>query len=254
LIRPPAVELFVEVVDASGPTVTDGTEAEPKSIPITTLPPGPASPGPGHSAVRVFTEWVDWNSYRFNDWHALVESDFMYRLGGTLYSVRLGFGALRGRGGKVADLDGPDTTKNQGHEVGFNYGYIEGELRFGRLVGLAARLTAGETFAGPGVGAEVKLRIGPETGTNLVVGGSLVSDLGALAQLALEWDVIRLFPMSASVIVTNQPAGEDVGVRLVYQVALRARPWLQPALRIGYDARNIDHGGVSVGLGLVMGW
>ena len=60
--------------------------------------------------------------------------------------------------------------------------------------------------------------------------------------------------MGASVIVTNQPAQGDVGVRILYQIAFRARPWLQPALRVGVAARNIEQIGLSLGLGLITAW
>ncbi|MSP59492.1 MAG: hypothetical protein EXR72_03960 [Myxococcales bacterium] len=270
LLQPPGVELFVEVVDRAGKAVTSGSAQKPLVLPIDALAGGPVSPGPGHSAVRGYFEFVDFNRFRGNDYYLLTESDFMYRIGPWLYSVRTGFGILTGRGGKVADLDPTDNApvcphakdtedKTCGHEVGFNYGYIEGEFHFGRLVGASTRLLAGHTVQGQGVGLELRLRVGSETGTNLVAGMSVFSNIGMLGLLQLEWDVIKGWPMSASVMVTNQPAGGgptggDIGVRLVYQVGYRAKSWLQPTLRIGYGARNIDHGGMSVGLGLVMGW
>jgi hypothetical protein len=141
-----------------------------------------------------------------------------------------------------------------GREVGFNYGYVEAELHFGRYVGVITRLLAGQTVDGNGVGAELRLRIGPEMGTNLVAGGSILRDIGALGLLQLETHVSQTWPMSLAVMVTNQPAEENIGVRIVYQIAYRARSWIQPALRVGYNVRDKDHGGLSVGLGLIMGW
>ena len=168
----------------------------------------------------------------------------MYRLGGILYSVRTGFGTLSGYGESVANLD---ERMMAPRPVGINYGYVEGELRFHRLVGLAARGLAGQSRAGAGGGAELKLRIGSELGTNLIIGGAIISDFGALAQLKLEWNVIRSWPMSVTVVATNQPVQTDLGVRLIYQVGWRFRGWFAPTARIGYDVRNINHGGLSVG-------
>jgi hypothetical protein len=121
-------------------------------------------------------------------------------------------------------------------------------------VGLVPKLLLGQTVSGPGIGGELKLRIGQETGTNLLVGGQLLKDFGAQGLLQLEWNVVRNWPMSAAVVVTNQPAQENIGVRIVYQISYRARPWLQPTLRLGYNVRNIAHGGMSIGLGLIMSW
>jgi hypothetical protein len=112
----------------------------------------------------------------------------------------------------------------------------------------------GQTLSGPGVGGELKLRIGQVTGTNLQLAAYYFKDFGALGSLHLEWNVVKSVPMGAAVIVTNQPAQGDVGVRILYQIAFRARPWLQPALRIGIAARNIEQIGLSLGFGLITAW
>jgi hypothetical protein len=265
LVAPPAVEVWLEVIDRDGAASRVASAERPTRIEVEALPgSGPRSPGPGRSSVSGFFEFVDFNRFRGNDYYLQAESDFAYRVDKWFYAVRTGFGVLYGRGGSVADLDPKDghacDPRAQmpdpacGHEVGFNYGYVEAELHFGRLFGISARLLGGQTVQGNGVGAELRFRIGNERGTNLQLGGSIISDLGALALLSLEWDVIHGWPMSATVIVSNQPADADLGVRIVYQIAYRVKSWFQPALRIGYDARNVDHGGLSVGLGLVMAW
>ena len=206
-------------------------------------------------ALEGYFEFVDFNRFRGNDYYLVTEADFMYRVGTWFYSVRTGFGILSGRGGRVADLDNSnDPALQKGGVVGFNYGYVETEFRFHRLFAMSARLLGGQTMRGDGIGGELRMRIGNETGTNLVLGGSIASDIGALGLLQLEWDVIRGWPMSASVIVTNQPIQADLGVRLVYQIGYRAKPWIQPTFRIGYDVRNIEHGGLSLGVGLVLSW
>jgi hypothetical protein len=273
-VVPPRLEVFIEVVDRAGAVLTAGTATAPRRITVDRLPTQRDPLERDRSAVRGFFEFVDFNRFRGNDYYLVAEGDFTYRLGTWLWAVRTGFGVLYGRGGKVQDLDATDSSKNLiacdpskldsaptdpaalacGHEVGFNYGYVEAEFHIGRYVGLAARFLGGQTVQGAGVGGELRLRIGQETGTNLLAGGSFLKDIGALGLLQLECNVVRGWPMSAAVIVTNQPAQEDIGVRIVYQVAYRARSWLQPALRIGYDARNISHGGLSLGLGLIMAW
>ncbi|HNN92294.1 MAG TPA: hypothetical protein PKI03_08500 [Pseudomonadota bacterium] len=246
------VELFVGLIDTTGrQSIFAGTAEQPSDVVIEPPIGPPPPPGPNHSAVSGFFEFVDFNRFRGNDYYFNAEADFMYRLGGILYSVRTGFGTLSGYGESVANLD---ERMMSPRPVGINYGYVEGELRFHRLVGLAARGLAGQSRAGAGGGAELKLRIGSELGTNLIIGGAIISDFGALAQLKLEWNVIRNWPMSVTVVATNQPVQTDLGVRLIYQVGWRFRSWFAPTARIGYDVRNINHGGLSVGLGVVMGW
>ena len=247
-----AVELFVGLRNPEEQLfLLSGSADQPTPVRIEPPVGPPPSPGPNHSAVSGFFEFVDFNRFRGNDYYFNAEADFMYRIGGILYSVRTGFGTLSGYGESVNNLDVLNLAPRP---VGINYGYLEGELRFHRLVGLAVRGLAGQSKAGPGGGAELKLRIGSEMGTNLIIGGAIVSDFGALAQLKLEWNVIRNWPMSVTVVATNQPVQTDLGVRLIYQVGWRFRHWFAPTLRVGYDVRNINHGGLSLGLGVVMGW
>ena len=264
LVRAPGCSVFVEVTPRSGSRTRPFGDADhPSLVPVEEVPHAPHDDGPGHSAVRGFFEFVDFNRLHGNDYYLLAESDFMYRIGDVLWGVRTGFGVLSGRGGKVSELDpssgnacDPKAANDPacGHEVGFNYGYVEAELHFSEFVGASLRLLGGHTVNGTGAGVEGRVRIGHEDRTNLVLGASFMQDIGALATIALEWDVIHGFPMSLSAVVTNQPAEEDIGVRIVYQLAYRARSWIQPALRIGYDVRTITHAGPSFGLGLVMGW
>lgn len=250
--RAGTLEYFVGFVNTAGQDYSlHGTAGQPTALVIDPPPAPPMSPGPDHSAVSGFFEFVDFNRFRGNDYFFKAEADFMYRIGGILYSVRTGFGLLSGVGESVRNLDDLGMAPRP---VGINYGYVEGELRFHRLVGLAARALAGQTQTGAGAGAELKLRIGSELGTNLIIGGAIISDFGGLAQLQLEWNVIRNWPMSVLVVATNQPVQTDLGVRLVYQVGWRLRRWFAPTARIGYDFRNINHGGLSLGMGIVMGW
>lgn len=266
IVAPPSFELFLEAWSESDERVTAGTPLNPVSVQVDPRPGRPPSGPRGRSEFRGFFEYVDFNRFKGNDYYLVSEGDFTFRPGTWLAGVSGGFGVLYGRGGKNDVLQGlqdPSLCRDAldrpvdpacGQRAGFNYGYFELEFRFGRYVGLAPRLMVGQTVAGPGAGGELKLRIGQATSTNLQLGVSYFKDFGALGSLHLEWTVVRGLPMGASVIVTNQPAQGDVGVRIVYQIAYRARPWLQPALRLGVAARNIEQIGLSVGLGLITAW
>ncbi len=264
IVTPPSFEIFLEVVGADGERVTSGSPLAPYEI---TVEPSAAPPrtGPrGRSEIHGFFEYVDFNRFKGNDYYLVAEGDFTYRLRGWLAGVSSGFGVLYGRGGRNDDLQqlkdpsmcagGGASSAACGQQVGFNYGYFETELRFGKWVSMAPRIMVGQTVMGPGAGGELKLRIGQVTGTNLQMAASYFQSFGALGSLHLEWNVVRGWPMGAAVIVTNQPAQGDVGVRIIYQIAYRARPWLQPALRIGVAARNIEQIGLSLGFGLITAW
>lgn len=266
IVAPPSFELFLEAWSQSEERITAGTPLNPVSVHVDPRPGRPPIGPRGRSEFRGFFEYVDFNRFKGNDYYLVSEGDFTFRPGTWLAGVSGGFGVLYGRGGKNDVLQGlkdpslcrdaPDSPVDPacGQRAGFNYGYFELEFRFGKYVGLAPRLMVGQTVAGAGAGGELKLRIGQATATNLQLGVSYFKDFGALGSLHLEWTVVRGLPMGASVIVTNQPAQGDVGVRIVYQIAYRARPWLQPALRLGVAARNIEQIGLSAGLGLITAW
>ncbi len=266
IVAPPSFELFMEAIGPDGEQVTSGNPLNP--FEITVDPPAvPPSTGPrGRSEIHGFFEYVDFNRFKGNDYYLVTEGDFTYRPGGWLAGVSSGFGVLYGRGGRNDDLQqltestlcgGGGTTRLPaacGQLAGFNYGYFETEFRFGKWVSMAPRLMIGQTVTGPGAGGELKLRIGQVNGTNLQLAASYFQNFGALGSLHLEWNVVPGWPMGAAIIVTNQPAQGDVGVRIVYQIAYRARPWLQPALRLGVAARNIEQIGLNLGFGLLAAW
>jgi hypothetical protein len=266
VIAPPSFEIFLEAVGNDNLRMTAGTPVSPLQIHVDPRASGPRPAQRNKSELRSFFEYVDFNRFKRNDYYLVAEGDFTYRPGTWLAGISAGFGVMYGRGGKNEDLQllqsGTDcgsmvTTEARspcGQRAGFNYGYFETEFRFGKWVSMVPRIVVGQTVQGPGAGGELKLRIGQYTGTNLLLGVSYFKDFGALGSLQLEWNVIRGWPMAASVIVTNLPAQGDVGVRIVYQLAYRARSFLQPALRIGVAARNIEQIGMSVGLGLIAAW
>ena len=60
--------------------------------------------------------------------------------------------------------------------------------------------------------------------------------------------------MSAEVVVTNEPIGEDLGVRLIYTVGRSITPWLDVSGRVSYQLRDINHSGLGFGLGTTFHW
>jgi hypothetical protein len=71
---------------------------------------------------------------------------------------------------------------------------------------------------------------------------------------AFTWDVIPHFPVVLGVQVTDQPVLEDFGVRLISDIGWRKLDWVYPSLRVAYQARDIDHAGLSAGLAANFDW
>ncbi len=269
----PSVEYFIEVLEvgAKKPTAVLGTSAAPKRVLVDASVEEELPDRSGHSRVTLFTDYVDFDGFSKNyDQYIHAEVDFMYRFFSPIYSLRLGFGTMSGVGGPkdVIDLDEDCTIggEYQCHRVGYNYAFTETEHRFGELFAVMARVQWGSAYqdSEPMEGVEReffdsfgirgRIRLGSEVRSNLVLGVSTTQRLGSMYEGAFTWDVIPKFPVVLSVQVTDQPVLEDFGVRLISDVGWRHFDWVYPSLRIAYQARDIDHAGLSAGLAANFDW
>jgi len=247
----PAIEYFVELADEDGASqVISGSATSPQRVAIQL----PAASRPiereRRSRVRIHDEYVDFNRFKGNDVYNLFEVDFLYRVLTAVHSVRVGFGSYQGRGTPKELLD----TDAVPRRVGFTYGFSEIELRLHESLAGLGRVSAGVNRQGLSTGFELGMRIGSETGTSLTLRGATLSRIGKRANLALAWDAVEGWPMSAEVVVTNEPIGEDLGVRLLYTVGRSITPWLDLSGRVGYQLRDINHSGLTLGLGTTFHW
>jgi hypothetical protein len=103
-------------------------------------------------------------------------------------------------------------------------------------------------------GLRARLRLGHEQATNLALGLSLTKRLGNLFEAAFTWDVIPRFPIVLSAQVTDQPVPGEYGVRLITDVGWRGPSWVYPSIRVAYQARDLDHAGISGGLAANFDW
>jgi hypothetical protein len=263
MLAPPHVEWFATAHDEAGAEHRVGGGR----IQSTRVEAPPAAPNRvDRSRLKLAFQYVDFYRFRGVDAYTHVEGHFLYRtlypLSYTdafpqLYSVGMGFGAYQGVGGPVAAVvDAADTGVRLGlREVGFNFGYTELELRFHENVAILGRGIVGIVDDGLNFGGQTSLRVGPELGTNLVLGALSIGELGRTYLIQLAWDTVPHVPMNASVEVTTWPvSGADLGVRLLYEARYRFTPWFEMGGRVGYGLRNIHHGGLTLGLGTVFSW
>ncbi len=250
-VTEPAIEYFVEAASEDGSTLAaEGSATLPQRIAVKLSPSARRTERENRSRVRIHDEYVDFNRFKGNDVYNLFEVDFLYRVLTTVHSVRVGFGSYQGRGTPRELLD--STTNAQ--RVGFTYGFSELELRMATSLAALAKVSAGVNRQGLTTGLDLGVRIGSETGTSLTLRGATLKNIGNRGSLALAWDAVEGWPMSAEVVVTNEPIGEDLGVRLLYTVGRSVTPWLDVAGRVGYNLRDINHSGVTLGLGTTFHW
>mgnify|MGYP000865285148 FL=1 len=262
-VTAPGVEYFVE---AAVPRGESGAAFASSSAPSrVTVEPPPAVlekfAGTRHrTRLSIMASYMDFANLDDRagdrtDRVGMGEIDVLYRLGGTIYGVRAGFGSYRGVGG-FANRTWTDVEPAP--ERGFQYGYAEMELRLpvkkGPPVGAAGRFYAGVGEEGLALGAAGRVRLGDPDAANLSVGISAVEELGYFSDLRLETRPDARLPVGISVGVTDQPGQGDLGVRLAADVGWRALSWIQPTLRLSWQGRTAVHSGVGAGLGVVFDW
>jgi len=125
------------------------------------------------------------------------------------------------------------------------------ELRFHPMFGIINRLQLGINDKGFGTGWEGKLRLGEEIGTNMVLGASTAQALGTAAIIQFNWNPGTRFYSSGTMQVTNLPVGGDFGIRLIGELGFRVRERVWLAARASHNARDVQSGGLGLGLGLV---
>ena len=254
----PGIEYFVEIATSRGDVgASVGSPHQPVFIDVPSPPLRSAFTAKRRrSRVSITATYLDFATFDDRgddrtDMFYLFEADFLYRLHKVLYGVRVGMGALNGKGGFA------EAIYNNGRsapEAGFNYGYTEFELRGRYHTAISARLVAGVGREGFGLGLEGRFRLGPEDGTNLTLGASNVQQIGYLTEIRMQWDALTSFPIGLAVALTDRPNRGDLGVRLTTDLGYRALSWVQPTLRISYQARTVVHAGIGAGVGLVFDW
>jgi hypothetical protein len=253
-VQAPGVEYFVEVLTQAheiGAAV--GSPTEPVRVDVAA--PGEATlfkDPRNRSRISVSTAYLDFGGFDHRsgttDHMAVFEADFLYRLRTLLYGIRVGMGVLSGEGGYRDPQLGPATR------AAFNYGYTEVELRGKGSLALLTRLIAGEGKDGLGFGAEARLRLGDEEGTNLTFGASTVEKVGFVSELKFQWMAFPRFPLGLGIAVGDQPNRGDLGVRFSADLGVRVLSWLTPTVQVSYQGRSLEHSGMGAGLGLVFDW
>ncbi len=272
---------FVEIGDRA---VGQGTRDEPMTIAVDTDVDEPA-PAKDRTSIETSLDYVDFDGGLGKGFDQYYQADlaFTYRFLTPVHAIRLGFGSMSGKGGPkdVIDADAAGTCMDASgtyrcRQVDFNYVYTEVELHPRPSLAIMLRpqaglLTTDTSMAGArnrcsdatsldgcdfftGLGFRARVRFGDERGANLELGVGFTARVGTLFEAAYHWAPTPMVPIKLAVQVTDMPVPEDYGVRLVGDVGWRGKRWVYPSLRVSYQARDIDHAGLSGGLGLNFDW
>ncbi|MBI5499696.1 MAG: hypothetical protein HY907_05605 [Deltaproteobacteria bacterium] len=264
-VREDGFQYFLVAVTTAGAEVPlGGTPERPIAVPVEERFEAPPVRS-DRSNLHTSFEYVDFyvNSFA-RDYYLKFEADFRYVVGSWFYALRMGFGIFDGSGGPVETTDwtGNDESLPDPEPISYRYGFTELEFRFHELFYLIGRISFGSASAyelggrAPEalVGGGGRIRIGRPNGTNLELGGGYTEALGYEANVSVNLGLVEDVPLRAHIIVTDMPLNDDLGVRLVAEAGWRPTPWFEFAGLAGYDIRDINHTGLSLGLGLTFLW
>ena len=259
-VRAPGFSYFVEANLADNRTIAVlASASHPERC--TVAPVAHAPTEQDVSRVRAVSEYVSFDRLSGRDYYYLFEGDFLLRLTTrVLEGVRVGYGHYRGEGGTVKDLDERHLAPRP---AAFTYGYVEAVFALHELVALLPRLEVGlgrphdETSRGSRVrpGGQLRLRIGRERGTALILGGESTPEIGQRAFVGLNLGLLEKVPLAFEVHVTDQPVNtNELGVRAVFEAGYRPNKAFALAVRASYQGRTIDHAGPGLGIAATFGW
>jgi hypothetical protein len=261
MVVAPGFAYFIEATledNASLPVL--GNPTVPKWCEVSVKPGAPSRSD--MSRVRATTEYVSFHRLSGRDYYYLFEADFLLRLPTRfLDGVRTGYGHYRGRGGSVKELDELELSPSP---AAFTYGYLELSLALHELFAILPRLEVGlgrpqnednNTKSQVLAGGQLRMRIGRERGTHLVLAGETVPEIGQRAFVGLTLGLVEKFPIAFEVHVTDQPVNTDeLGVRAVFELGYRPTPVFSLSARGSYQGRNINHTGPGLGLAATFDW
>jgi hypothetical protein len=258
----PGLEYFIEVVGVDGKKRSGvGGPSLPVAVSVKRSPVKMIEKA-GRSRWSTSFDYVDFyykNNHRDYFWK--LETDFLYKIKTFLYGARMGVGFFEGRGGSNSDIESSFIPDGGLEPLSFAYMFTELEFKIVKYFYVSGRFLAGTTLQGYGqehegeviVGGQGRVRIGEEW-AYLILGASFTKDAGVEAELSVNIDVLKKFPIAGYVLVTDLPVETEWSVRLVGQVGWRPLPWIAIGLRGGWNIRTIKHEGWSVGAATELRW
>ena len=175
-----------------------------------------------------------------------LDVDIQYRLlRYPLHALRFGYTQLRGPARPYAGCT-EQCDKDAGFQPG---GWTELRLEPFPQLFIDARVMAVAVNTGFNMGGRGELRLGQEDASHIAFGFEYVGDVGGSYWFRLGWDTVPRVPMAATIELSDLPElHRRTGVRLLYDVFYPLDAGLRVGVRAGYQARDQQIGGVSVGV------
>jgi len=257
VVAAPGVDYFVEVSAKDGRSgLAVGSPSQPVHVAV-------AKPSIGdrftvreqRTSLVLGGEYLDFATFDSRDGNHRDRTyrghlDVTYRLATIVQRIGVGYGMVIGRGG-FDDLDW-DTTPLP--RAGFHYGQAAVDLGT-NVISAGGSLIAGVGKEGFGMGIEGRARVGAWNGTNVAARAQRLPEVGWLADVQFGAEPTDDVLLGLAVGATDQPNRGDVAATLATELAYvgLAAP-AQLMVRVSWQGRSIDHGGIGGGAGVGFTW
>ena len=215
------------VVQTSGEYANFGSATT--TVPGTTAP-GTAPTTPQQRSVR--------------DEFYRIEGSYTYRLLGTIAEFGLRAGVVRGRSLVPGEVD---PSK---YEVGLNYGAPRVRVRAEDWLHFEGELLTSVTEVGFSVGGGGAILLGDPYGSKVTLGLEGIQVFGARGYTRLDLVANSRLVLAPIIEVTTMPHADVAGVRLLGEACIDLGAGFRVDVRGGYQARQFNQGGPTLGGGL----
>lgn len=257
-VKTPGVDYFVEISSPNGASgLAYRTPSDPMQI--TVKPPAIVDrfeENTNRSTVMLEFEYLDFATFDKRDgdrrdrmYNARV--DVGYRLDSMIRRVGVGYGAIGGQGG-FRDFT-YDPAGSPLPESGYHYGYADVEVGMPKYT-LGGQLIAGVGKDGFGMGVEGRGRIGAWDGTNLMITGRNIPDVGWYTDVRFGTQPFEDVLLGLSVGATDQPNKGHSAAKLATEFQWIGSQHVTVLVRGSWQGRSSIHGGIGGGAALGFTW
>ncbi|MFO0659392.1 MAG: hypothetical protein U0165_06130 [Polyangiaceae bacterium] len=178
---------------------------------------------------------------KISDQYYRIEASYTYRVLRDVAEFGIRAGVVRGE--SVV----PNETDSSKYKVGLNYGAPTLRIRATDWFHIEGTFLTSVTEVGFSVGGGAAVMLGDPYGQKLTVGFESIQIFGTRGYSRLDLPLTDRVAVAPIIEISDMPHASQAGVRLLTEVGLDLGGGFRGAVRGGYQARNFNSGGPSLG-------
>ena len=258
-VRPPGVEYFLVAVDGAEPGPRFASDRDPQRVVVV------GSAAQLQRAIELFRHdflrseaRVDVDQRWFGETGGAHDDLWVGRVSYTYHVFRnvrdVEFALTRMRADSWRPTRKTPDEVYPVNGVGYDGGSAAVSIAPVLALGVRAELRLGADPEGVTAGGDCEFRIGLEPGTHFTAHVGGIGRVGYETGVALHWATVPRIPMAAVFDVTTWPIHADPAVHARFEASPSLGERAQLDVRLGYQARRADLGGVALGGALRWKW